>query len=253
MKLNRRDFCQSAVCAPAMALLLDAGEQFGRGTPRAAAPTANYMLRYFMRSETAQQQTEDLIAYCRQNHVPEVLLFNGSHWDLGWNLPTLDEAKARVNVLRPVVRRLREAGLKVSINMWTTIGHSDIGRDERSRFSWQFMVGDDGTECHAIPCPIDPKWKSHVGELYRLNASLEPEIIYADDDFRYHNHPPAMWGCFCPLHLAEMERRTGKKLTREELVHRILSAEPQPTDDARNGSSSAAIPTWTRCASSRKP
>ena len=229
MKLTRRNFCQSAMYAPAMALLLNAQGQSGRGMAPTTTPTANYMLRYFMRSETAKQQTEDLIAYCRQNHVPEVLLFNGSHWDLGWNLPTLDEARARVSVLRPVVRRLREAGLKVSINMWTTIGHSDIGRDERSRFSWQFMVGDDGAECHAIPCPIDPKWKSYVGELYRLNASLEPEIIYADDDFRYHNHPPAKWGCFCPLHLAEMERRTGKKLTREELVHQILSADPQPT------------------------
>ena len=42
---------------------------------------------------------------------------------------------------------------------------------------------------------------------------------------------PVAWGCFCPLHLAEMARRTGKYLSREELVDRILTAEPQPTEE----------------------
>jgi hypothetical protein len=212
-----------------MALFLDALAETGAGETQVGAPAANYMLRYLVRSETAKQQTEGLIEYCLENHIREVLLFNGNHWSPGWNLPTLEEAKVRVEVLRPVVRRLREAGLHVSINMLTTIGHADAGRDERKRFSWQFMVGDDGAECHAIPCPIDPQWKSYVVELYALNASLEPEFIYVDDDFRYHNHSPAAWGCFCPLHVAEMERRTGKRLPREDLVHQILSAEPQPT------------------------
>jgi hypothetical protein len=150
---------------------------------------------------------------------------------MGWNLPTIEEARARVEVLRPVVQRLRSAGLHTSINMWTTIGHADIGRDERQRFSWQFMVGDDGAESHACPCPLDATWKSYVGKLYGLFAQLEPEILYFDDDFRYHNHRPVAWGCFCPLHLAEMTRRTGKDYSREKLVERILTAEPQPTEE----------------------
>jgi hypothetical protein len=191
------------------------------------------MLRYFIRTDTAKQQTEDLIAYCRQNHIRHVILISDNTWDLGWNLPTLEEAGPRVEVLRPVVQRLRSAGLHVSINMFTTIGQSEFGRDERKRFSWQFMVGDDGVESRALPCPLDPEWKSYVGKLYRLFAQVEPEIIYIDDDFRYHNHPPMAWGCFCPLHLAEMARLTGKDFSREELVHRILTAEPQPTEERK--------------------
>ena len=35
MKLSRREFCQSVICAPAMALLLDAQGQSGRGMARA--------------------------------------------------------------------------------------------------------------------------------------------------------------------------------------------------------------------------
>ncbi len=226
MPLTRRNFCQAAISAPAIAVFLDA---LAGTNQRETPPGANYMLRYFINSGTAEQQTEGLIAYCREHHVPEVLVFNDNHWNRGWNLPTLEEARVRVEVLRPVVRRLRKAGLKASINMVTTLGHGDAGRDERGRFSWQFMVGDDGAQCHAIPCPLDPKWKTYIGELYALYASLEPETIYLDDDFRYHNHRSAAWGCFCPLHLEEMSRRARNKLTREELVHQILSTEPQPT------------------------
>ncbi len=231
MPTTRRTFCRTALYGAPFALLFDPSRQCSAGQAPSSLPVVNYMLRYFIRTETAKQQTDDLIANCHQNHIRHVILFSGNQWDMGWNLPTLEEAKARVEALKPVVQRLRGAGFHTSINMWTTIGHADIGRDERTRFSRQFMVGDDGVESRTAPCPLDPKWKSYVGELYGLFAQLEPEIIYIDDDFRYHNHRPVAWGCFCPLHLAEMARRTGKHLTREELVRKILAAEPQPTEE----------------------
>lgn len=231
MSPTRRTFCLSALSASTMGLLAEKlGHPVNNQLP-GDSPVVNYMLRYFIRTEAAKQQTEDLIANCRQNHIRHVILFSGNHWNMGWNLPTMDEAKARVEVLRPVVKRLRSVGLHVSINMWTTIGHADLGRDERQRFSWQFMVGDDGTESHTAPCPIDPKWKTYIGDLYGLFAQLEPEIMYIDDDYRYHNHRPVAWGCFCSLHLAEMARRTGNNLSREDLVQRVLTAEPQPTKE----------------------
>ena len=60
-----------------------------------------------------------------------MILFSDNNWDLGWNLPTLEEAEVRVKVLTPVVHELRQHGLQVSINMFTTIGHSQFGRDEQ--------------------------------------------------------------------------------------------------------------------------
>ena len=233
MSITRRTFCRSALTVPAAVAVL---VHESPADPVPAAPTpprANYMLRYLMRSNTARQQTEDLIVYCHENHIPEVILFSANNWDMGWNLPTLEEAETRVEVLRPVFKRLRAVGLRVSINMMSTIGQLDMGRDERNRFPWQCMIGDDGTETRTAACPIDPRWKSYVGQLYTLFSQLEPEIIYIDDDFRYHNHRQADWGCFCPLHLDEMARRTGKRLSREELVHRICSAWPQPTEERK--------------------
>jgi hypothetical protein len=131
------------------------------------------MLRYFIRSESASPQTEALIAYCKKNRISHAILFNGNYWDMGWNLPTLEEAEGRVGILRPVFSRLRAAGLHTSINMLTTLGHADLERDERNRFTWQFMVGEDGAESRAVPCPIDPQWKAYIGRLYGLFAQLE--------------------------------------------------------------------------------
>ncbi|MDR3676683.1 MAG: hypothetical protein P4N24_14420 [Acidobacteriota bacterium] len=234
MSVTRRGFCKSVISVPGtVALWVDALPGSNPVAATESASPVNYMLRYFIRSESASQQTDGLIAYCKENRISHVILFSGNHWDMGWNLPTLEEAEGRVGILRPVFSRLRAAGLHTSINMWTTLGHADIDRDERSRFSWQFMVGDDGAQSRAVPCPIDPQWKAYIGRLYGLFAQLEPEIIYLDDDFRYHNHSPVSWGCFCPLHLEEMARRTGRRLTREELVHQILRAWPQPTAERK--------------------
>jgi hypothetical protein len=126
---SRRAFLTTALSAPVMA-----GADAPSHQVTAQRPGAEYMLRYFLRSETAEAQTADLIAYCRANRIPHVILFSANNWDMGWNLPTLEEARQRVDLLQPLVRRMRGAGLHVSLNMWTTIGHEDLGRDERTRF-----------------------------------------------------------------------------------------------------------------------
>jgi hypothetical protein len=227
MSMTRREFWQSSLGIPALGLFLEGSETLAQ---HPASPSqANYILRYLIHTETAAQQTKDLIVYCHENHIRHVLLFSDNNWNMGWNLPTLDEARARVELFKTIFPQLHQAGIHTSINMLTTVGHGDFGRDERGRFPWQLMVGDDGAESHTAPCLLDPKWKSYIGELYGTYAQLEPEIIFIDDDFRYHNHDPLAWGCFCPLHLQEMARRTGKELGREELVQRILTAQPQPT------------------------
>jgi len=229
--MTRRELCRCAFGAPSVALFLKDSREGTPGPSPAVTGRVNYMLRYYIRSETASQQTNALIVYCRQHHIRHLILFSDNHWDMGWNLPTLEEASARVAILKPVVRQLHQAGLHTSLNMMTTIGHGDFGRDERSRFSWQFMVGDDGAESHTAPCPLDPTWRDYIAKLYSLYAALEPEILYIDDDFRYHNHQPFAWGCFCPLHLRKMARRTGRNLGREELLDRILTARSQPSEE----------------------
>jgi hypothetical protein len=188
--MTRREFCRRAFGAPTLTLLLeDPSKGIQRQGP-AKFRGVNYLLRYFIRSENAQQQVDALIAYCHRNYIRHIVLFSGNNWDMGWNLPTLAEAQARVEVLMPVYQRLRQAGFHTSVNMMATIGHGDFGRDERGRFSWQLMVGNDGVESHTVPCPLDPKWKSYISDLYGNFAQLEPEIIYSRIRVVRHSHRP---------------------------------------------------------------
>jgi len=83
------------------------------------------------------------------------------------------------------------------------------------------MVDSFGNVSSCCVCPLCPNWRKHIVEVFKLCASIKPNIIFIDDDFRYHNHSPLIWGgCFCDLHLKVMSERVGRK--REELVEKAL-------------------------------
>ncbi len=229
--MQRRDFLQTLAIASTLRVAIDAPADAASSNLNGSV---DYLFRYFIRSEKIREQTAELIAYCKGHHIRDVILFSGNHWSMGWNLPTISEAKERVALLRPTFAALREAGLTPSINIWTTVGHGDFGRDERRRFDWQFMVGDDGSQCKAIPCPIDPKYVAHITEVYRLFATLQPHYMYIDDDFRlYFNHEPANWSCYCPLHLKAIGKRTSKNWSRRALLAALLAPPTEKTVSLR--------------------
>jgi len=194
---------------------------------------ARYMLRYTIPVKGYEQCVNKLIDYCRDNHVDEVLLFtNGIRTWMG-GIETVDEAERYSRIVGYGMDKLRSIGVDVSINVVCTIGHNDFNQDLRRLFPFQFQVDVSGVESRACACPLDPKWQSHISEVYRIYASLKPRIIWVDDDFRLHNHPPVRWGCFCPIHLEEFARRFGKHLSREELVREVLKPRYPPTEERR--------------------
>ena len=111
MNINRRAFCKNTIIIPgAVALFLDQSSQSMSGQTVNTSTQVKYMLRYFMRNDTALEQARDLIDYCRLNHMRDVILFSSNNWDMGWNMPTLEEVRNRVEILRPVFKLLRDAG-----------------------------------------------------------------------------------------------------------------------------------------------
>ncbi len=92
------------------------------------------------------------------------------------------------------------------------------------------MVDPYGNVSSCCVCPLCPNWRRYIVEVFKLYASIKPNIIFIDDDFRYHNHPPLIWGgCFCDSHLKVMSERIGKRVTREELVKKVLKpGKPHP-------------------------
>lgn len=200
-----------------------------RITPKKEKLRARYMLRYALPHWCAEKRTKELVKYCQIIGIDEVMFFTESTNYL--ELETLEESRAYARILKPTIERLRKAGIEASIQLHSTMGHGDFGRDLRKKLPFQYQVDADGTESRACACPLDVAWQRYAAELYRIYASLKPRIIWVDDDFRLHNHSPVRWGCFCPLHLQAFSKRAGHFMSRSELVKSILSPNSQPSTE----------------------
>lgn len=111
-----------------------------------------------------------------------------------------------------------------SKNPWVTLNPADRGRSGANIFpDMDWMVDYTGVRAKFCACPLSPSWRDYITEVYRLYASINPEILWLEDDFRNFNHQPVEFGCFCPLHLEAFSKRAGRKVSREKLVQNILA------------------------------
>ena len=129
--------------------------------------------------------------------------------------PLIDKAGIGVEKFVKFRDELRSRGLNAGILVQATIGHGLY----ETQFPFTHIVGfDDGREKYAS-CPYDENFREYLKRSFETFAKAEPSTIMVDDDFRlfarsYH-------GCACPLHMEEVSRRFGKKITREELRERV--------------------------------
>lgn len=92
-----------------------------------------------------------------------------------------------------------------------TMGH---GWKPNSETSWQKVVRDNGNEMYKF-CPLGKDFLDYIAKASRTLAAENPDFFMVDDDTRLIT---GVNGCYCPLHLAEFARRTGKQRTREEII-----------------------------------
>lgn len=79
----------------------------------------------------------------------------------------------------------------------------------------------DGIEAN-VHCPLDKDFIEHFKGVLRALAKEKPAAIMLDDDFRLMMRPQR--GCACQLHMKELEKKTGKLYTRDELWAHISSS-----------------------------
>ena len=133
--------------------------------------------------------------------------------------PAFDKAGTYMPVFRRMQERLKGAKGKCGVLFQATIGH---GWTPDSRTPGQKFVGRDGQELY-IFCPLDDAFIAYLRDQSDKIAATHPDFFMVDDDTRFITGRD---GCFCPLHLAEMTRRTGRTFTRESLVA-ALEKEPE--------------------------
>jgi hypothetical protein len=162
--------------------------------------------------------TDRLLELVRLASVDEIMFFYYAE-DQNDGHETLERIKEWVDRSRPYRKALAEAGVAVSLNPWHTLLHADRGRKLKPGQNWQTLVDPNGFAASAQVCPLDPGWREYYEAQLKLYGNEGYRVIWIDDDIRLHNHAPLEWGgCFCPLHIAEFNRRAKVRATREEIV-----------------------------------
>jgi hypothetical protein len=180
--------------------------------------------------QDAQEITAQLSELVRSGRVDEIMFFFCGE-DLNDGHETLEQIQTWIERSRPYRQALTDSGVTLSCNPWVTLMHRDgHGRRLKPGQDWQTMVDQNGLQGEVTVCPLDAGWRHYYEEILRLYAREGFRVIWVEDDFRLHNHRPLDWGgCFCPLHVAEFNRRAGVTATREEIVACCTApGEPHP-------------------------
>ncbi|OQA42062.1 MAG: hypothetical protein BWY52_02346 [Chloroflexi bacterium ADurb.Bin325] len=200
--------------AAAIALALD----FGRAArPLPGAEGARYFVRLYHPAIATDARVDEALRFVQAVKADGVLLFEASY-DMDPALLTLDQLRLRFARLKEVAPRFRAAVPEVHINVMITVGHVDAGSARPERFAFQFQVNEHGDVSRSTACPLDPAFLDYAAEMYRLAAECGADAVWVDDDVRFVLHDVPGMTCFCPHHLAALERATGRAWTRAEVV-----------------------------------
>lgn len=118
----------------------------------------------------------------------------------------------------------QEKGFEVGVWMGA-FGHGDIMvHAAQKEYFAEFtkIKGVDGKTVDEGFCPLDKKLQSRFCDAVRIVASMHPDIIMLDDDFRLNVRSYNM-GCCCDKHLKQFYDAVGEEIPMEELEKRIFT------------------------------
>ena len=146
----------------------------------------------------------------------------------GIGLPKLSDHMANVERLKRYAAQLREKRIVPSLQVQATLGHSDSisALESNEAKNWGGFMGRGGIEAKYCSCPRQPAFLAYEREMARIYAAFGPSSVWIDDDLRICGHAPASpwnkmsdgWiGCWCSRCIADFNRETGGRWTRETL------------------------------------
>ncbi len=179
----------------------------------------------------ADERIDELVRFCIDARAKEVMMFIYAE-ELTTGHTTIEELRPYVDMFKKLKSKLSQHNIDLSLNPWTTTYHTARGRKLKPGQDFTLMIREDGTDNGITACPLCPNWQQYICELFAyLAREVKPIAIWVEDDWRLHNHGPGGgWGgCFCELHLKRFSEKVGQKVTRQELMEKILSpGEPNP-------------------------
>ena len=149
-----------------------------------------------------------------------------------YGFPPLSVHQEMAEQLGETAALLREAGLRVSLQISNTIGHGQyMSARDCSGLVYdgspvQNIVGPDGNSARYAFCWNDPVFRDYVRKEVKLYAEkIQPHTVWIDDDLRATNHAPVQRGCFCDSCIRRYNERFGTSFSREELVRAVSRGE----------------------------
>ncbi|MBR5439323.1 MAG: hypothetical protein IKV61_03805 [Clostridia bacterium] len=135
--------------------------------------------------------------------------------------------------IKKIVKYFKDNGLEVGI--WIdALGHGAPLQDDLAKQCEKFtkIKGLDGkTAGHAL-CPSDKNFINAYANGIKLIATLEPDLIMLDDDFRINGRGAYYLGCFCDDCYKRYCERIGETLTSEQIEKLITTGEKNKYRDA---------------------
>ncbi len=145
-----------------------------------------------------------------------------------YGFPKVETHIKAAETLSVAAKKLRAAGLRVSLQISNTIGHGQYMSSQDCTglvfdgSPVEKMVGHDGTVADYCFC-----WNGEHFRNYTFNyikeyvKRIKPYCVWVDDDLRATNHNPVEFGCFCDDCISKFNKIYGSDFTRETLVNEI--------------------------------
>ncbi len=139
--------------------------------------------------------------------------------------PEGETAQVKAKCMLEAFAKLRGAlhdtpQIKLGILIQSTIGHGWSGSIPLSGESWQRIVHESG-ETGSRHCPLDKNFRAYIINAIKQLTVFHPAFFLVDDDFGVRPDE-----CYCPLHLAELKKRSGREFTAAELIDYVKTHQP---------------------------
>lgn len=144
-----------------------------------------------------------------------------------YGYPKLSSHEKNAKTLYQNAIKLREAGIKVSLEITNTLGHGQyMSSLDCSGLVFKGskvgnMVGYNGASSKYSFCYNDTVFRNYIKTALSFYSIIKPEIVWFDDDLRLCWHDPVPAGCFCDNCIAKFNKLFNYSYTRETLVNEI--------------------------------
>lgn len=132
------------------------------------------------------------------------------------------ERAARMDELRERIAFYNEKGFEVAI--WITtfgFGNPMGGRNAEIAKDYARITSISGKTLDDALCPMDDNFRAMMADTLEDIARTGVRMIMLDDELCLSVRPGI--GCACDLHMAELRRRLGEEILREELADKVFT------------------------------